>query len=475
MAVTGSTSTASTAVKNMAYQLMAADRVPLQRLQAQKTDIDSRTRGYQGLGSKLSSLLTLARSFAATGSQNPLQASTVTNGDSAAFTVKLNGTAQSGSHTVEVLQTASRHAIASVAVDVAGAPTEDSAGRSATETGRASFRITTAETTMEYSVDLAAGVTSGQAMEAIVRAVNAAQGPVTAGVVALGDGRSRMVLQSATTGEAARITAVEDLEGTWMADLQLAGLEGSDPLGSTVQSATDARLRIDGIEVTAPENTVRDVLPGVTLELHSVSAPVAVQVEPDADAVVKKVQEFVTQYNAAIDEVRRLTQPADESGLNRGIFTSDNSVSRLRTTLRDTVALPAAAGNSLRTLSELGLTTDRQGRLQLADETKLRTVLDADPQGVNALWTGTGGVATRLVKLLEGYGPNGATYTRQIAAWRTQGRTLDSRIARENTTLARREAALIEQLAQMQSTVASLNAQQTYLADLLASSDALFA
>ena len=44
---------------------MATDRIPLQRLQTQKSDLDTRTKEYQALGSKLSSLLTLARSFAA--------------------------------------------------------------------------------------------------------------------------------------------------------------------------------------------------------------------------------------------------------------------------------------------------------------------------------------------------------------------------------------------------------------------------
>jgi flagellar hook-associated protein 2 len=474
MAVTGATSTASQAVQNTAYQLMATDRIPLQRLQAQKAELDSRTKGYQGLGSKLSSLLTLARSFATTGSANPLQAVTVTNGDSAAFTVKSDGTAEAGSHTVEVLQTASRHAIASVPIEVDSAVTGGTAGRSAAEAGGTRFRISTATTSMEYSVDLTPGATQGEAMDAIARAINAAEGPVTAGVIALGDGRSRLVLQSASTGEAARITAVEDLEGAWMANLQLAGQEGSDPLSSTVQTATDARLRIDGIEVTAPENTVRTALPGVTIELHAVSSPVAVQVEPDAAAVAKSVQDFVTQYNAAMDEVRRLTQPADNSGQNRGLFTSDAAVSRLRTALRDAVALPMPAGNSIRTLSELGLTTDRQGHLQV-DDTKLRTAVETDPRGVNALWTGAGGVASRFVKLLEGYGPNGTTYTRQLDAWRSQGKTLDTRIARENTTLARRETTLIDQLAKMQSTVASLAAQQNYLGSLLASSDKLFA
>jgi flagellar hook-associated protein 2 len=476
MALTSATNTASAAIQNAVYQLMATDRVPLQRLQTQKSDLAARTKDFQALGSRLSSLLTLARSLAATGSQNPLGSITATGGDPAAFTVTTDGTAQRGSHTVEVLQIATRHAIASVPVD-STTPAAGRAKAAATgEAGQARFRVTAGDVVQEYSVDLPVGATSGQALEVIAQAVNDARGPVTAGVIAQGNDRSRLVFQSTITGAAARITAVEDLEGSWMADLGLGGQEAEGTsLASTVQPAADARLRVDGVEVAAPENTVRNLLSGVTLELHSVSTAVAVRVQQDTDTVVKQVQSFIEQYNAAVAQVRTLTQGADETGSNRGRFAGDGTVSRLRTALRDAVALPVTPEDSLRSLADIGVTTDRSGHLVLSDENKLRGVLETDAQGVENLFTGTGGVATRLAKLLDGYGPTGTTYTRQIESWRTQGRTLESRIARENTRLARRQEALTAQLAQMQATVDSLTAQQTYLTGLLASSDSLFA
>jgi flagellar hook-associated protein 2 len=476
MALTSATNTASTAIQNQVYALMANDRIPLQRLQTQKSDLATRTQQFQALGSKLSSLLTLARTLSATGSTNPLRSITVTGGDPAAFTVTTDGSAQRGSHTVEVAQIATRHAIASVPIDSTAPDAGSQKSAADGGAGHASFRVTAGGTVQEYSVDFPAGATTGEAMAAIAAAVNVAQGPVTAGVLDQGNGRLRLVIQSATTGAAARITAVEDVEGSWMADLGLVGQEqGDSALASTVQTAADARLRVDGVEVVTPENAVRNLLPGVSLELHSVSPAVAVSVEQDADAVVKQVQGFIDKYNAAVDQVRTLTQGADETGANRGIFTSDPMVSRLRTALRDAVALPVSPENSVRSLADVGVTTDRSGHLSLADEGKLRSVIDTDAQGVESLFTGSGGVANRLAKLLDGYGPTGTTYTRQLESWRTQGRSLDSRIARENTTLARRQAALTAQLAQMQATVASLTSQQNYLTGLLASGDNLFA
>ena len=476
MALTSTTSTASAAVQAAVTQLMVADRIPLQGLQTQKTDLATRTTEYQGLGSKLSSLLTLTRSFAATGSQNPLRSITATGGDPTAFTVTTDGTAQRGSHTVEVLQIATRHAIASVPVEVDAQAGGTDKAAAANEAGQVRFRVTAGGTVQEYAINLPAGATSGEAMDAIAQAVNVAGGPVTAGVVAQGSGRSRLVLQSATTGEAARITVVEDLEGTWMADLGLAGVEESDtPLASTVQSAADARLRMDGVEVSAPENKIRNLLPGVTLDLHSTSSQVAVRVEQNADTVVTQMQAFISQYNVAVDEVRTLTQAADNTGKNRGLFAGDSAVSRLRSALRDAVALPVSSGTSLRSLADLGVTTDRTGHLVMSDESKLRDVLDTNPQGVETLWAGTGGVATRLAGVLAGYSPTGATYTRQIESWRSQSRLLDQRITQENAKLARRQTVLTNQVAQLQATQDSLKLQQTYMGTILASGDSLFA
>jgi flagellar hook-associated protein 2 len=475
MAYTSSASTASTAIRNQVYQLMANDRIPLQRLQNQKTDLASRQKQYQGLGSKLSSLLTLTRSFASSGSQNPLRAITVTGGDPAAFTVTTDGTAELGSHTIEVQEVARRHVIASVSTDSKSkADAVGAKGKNGSD-GGLQFRITAGGTSQTYSVDVAAGATTGEVMAAIAQAVNSQNGSVTAAVVAEGNGRSRLTLQSAETGQDARITAVEDLEGTWMAELGLAGSEdeAGAPLSSTVQSAVDARVRVDGVDVVSPGNTVTNLLPGISVELHAVSASVSVRVEQDADSIVKQLQSFITEYNSAVDEVRSLTQAADENGDNRGLFTGDASVSRLRTALRSAVALPISTEGLLKDLSAIGLTTDRSGHLELGDEEKLRSAIDADPKGVQALWTGTEGVAGRLAKLLDGFGPTGASYTRQIRSWTVQSRQLDDRITRENARLLRREQALTEQLAQMQATVASLTSQQTYLSSLLASGEAV--
>jgi flagellar hook-associated protein 2 len=474
MATTGATSTASSNIQTMVYQLMTNDRIPLQGMQTQKSELQARSRQFQALGSKLSSLLTLTRSFAATGPANPLRTNSVSGGDTNAFAVTATGTAEPGSHSVEVMRLASRHSIASGSVETAilaaeSGPTDGSGGASGGGF-QARFRITAGGTSQVYSINVAAGATQGDVLSEIARAVNSVHGPVTAGVFAQGGGRSRLVLQSAGTGAAGQITAVEDLEGSWMQGLGLTGSSGQEAgVGGTVQAGVDAWLRVDGVDLYLPENTVREAIPGLTLQLRTTTAtPVTFSVERDADRAVTQMQAFITQYNAAVDEVRTLTQAADSTGSNRGLFTGDSNVTRLRTTLREAVAQAVPAGNSIRTLSALGVTTDREGHLQLSDEKKLRAAFDADPQGVEALFNGDGGVAARLAKALEGYGPSGTAYTSQLTSYSGRVKSLDARMARETANLARREKDLTAQLSQMQATVASLSQQQQYLSSLLA-------
>ncbi len=477
MALTATTTTASTAVQTAVYQAMATDRVPLQRLQAQKSELANRTSSYTALAAKLSSLLTLTRNYASAGSENPLRSITTSGGSPSTFTVTTDGTAAKGTHTVEVMSIATRHAVASSAAksNKQAAPGGFVSKAETAEPVR--FRLTAGDVSQEYALTLDRGLTNAEVMQRIAQVINeTTDGPVTATVVERGSGNSRLVLQSVSTGEAARITGVEDIEGNWLADLGLAGVEeNGEPLAATVQAAADAWFRLDGIEITSAHNTVSNLVKGITLELHGPSSTVSVRVQPDTDSVVSDVEKFISQFNAAVDEVRTLTQAADSTGSNRGVFTSDPSVTRLRVSLREAVSRQVDATGSPRSLAEMGLTTDRDGHLELSDVEAFRAALESNPEGVEKLWTGSSGVATRLVNVLRAYATTGTTYTSQLKNLRAQTKSLDDRIERENTRLSRRQEVLTKQIADLQATTTALNLQKTYLNAILASGESLYA
>jgi flagellar hook-associated protein 2 len=256
-----------------------------------------------------------------------------------------------------------------------------------------------------------------------------------------------------------------------MAELGLVPDGGKDgSFSSTVQAASDAILSVNGIEVRSASNRLDDVLPGLTLNLKATGTQI-LEVQRDQDASVKQIQDFIAEFNKTVDEVRNQTRAADSDGSNRGPLSGELIFTRLRTALRDTIDRAVSGAGSLSRISQLGITFDREGHLDMGDGQKLRDALASGPAGVQALFQGAG---QRLADLLNAYSKAGGILAHQEESTRSRIRALDTRIDQTNQNLARRQDELTRQLAQLQSGIGILTDQQKYLSGILTSSDYLF-
>jgi flagellar hook-associated protein 2 len=166
-----------------------------------------------------------------------------------------------------------------------------------------------------------------------------------------------------------------------------------------------------------------------------------------------------------LDEVRKQTQAADSTtGQARGALAGDTSFSRLRSGIRDAATKPVTGlSDSLNQLTEIGLTVDQQGHLSDGDGKSLRAALESSPEGVDALFRGVSG---RLVTLLNAYSRAGGILAQDEQSIQTQMRHLTSRISDTNKTLTARQTTLMNQMAQLSSTVDLLNTQKQWLDSL---------
>jgi flagellar hook-associated protein 2 len=459
----------------MVDSLMASDRQPLDRLNSQKSDLQSRLDIYNTLGTRFSSLLTAARSLASSGSSNPLAGMTVAGGDPSVLEATADASAQTGLYTVEISKLATRQTLASKPFDggAAAGIGGDGNGKGSTggRTADVAFRIVVAGAPLEIRTTLPAGATMAEVIDRIASAINAAGGAVSASVLQVGNGQERLLLQAKDAGAAAAVTSIEDLDGDWMAELGLVPDGGKDgSFSSTVQAASDAILSVNGIEVRSASNRLDDVLPGLTLNLKATGTQI-LEVQRDQDASVKQIQDFIAEFNKTVDEVRNQTRAADSDGSNRGPLSGELIFTRLRTALRDTIDRAVSGAGSLSRISQLGITFDREGHLDMGDGQKLRDALASGPAGVQALFQGAG---QRLADLLNAYSKAGGILAHQEESTRSRIRALDTRIDQTNQNLARRQDELTRQLAQLQSGIGILTDQQKYLSGILTSSDYLF-
>ena len=472
----GVASTASSTIVALAQNMMQSELKPLQSMQTQKSALETKSKTYRDLGTKLSDLRRVALSFTSNASTNPLRTVKVIGSDDATVGVTVGVGATPGAHSIRVDQVASRHSVASNELSDDETTLSD---RGLLSSGELRFSLTVNGEATEVTVSVSEGQTNRDVLRDIAQAVIDLDPSVSASVVQTSPGKSRLLFQAADSGLDARLTAIADTSGTIMHELGLAGIEvGDQPIPATVQSASDAIVQLDGLTVRSASNELVGVVPGVTLTLHAPSTESrSFRVDRDISTIVQNVKDFITKYNSTLSSVRDLTKPSDSTGANRGALTGEVAIQRLRADLRRAVTAPVTGTQdpNLDTLARIGIVADREGQLSVSDQSALEKALADNPEAVESLMGGTDGVAQRLATLLDRYSKTGGVITTQQTSITTRLTTLGTRIRKENESLAKRQSDLVDRLSQIQSAVGALTQQQSALETLFAATDSLLA
>ncbi len=225
----------------------------------------------------------------------------------------------------------------------------------------------------DLAIDLAT-----DSLQDIVRQINDTVTGVTASIETVENesGQNTYVLQ--ITGDAAQPTLVED--GNVLVTLGVLTKDAAHQL----QSAQNATLSVDGVSVSRATNSVDDMIDGVTLDLMEANASktITITVQQDANATYQSISQFVSSYNAIIDNLNA-GQSYDADTSTGGTYFGDPAVRLLEDGLHSAVMnVVDALGTGMTLPSQIGLSTDTDGHL----------VLDADVFE-NALWENSAGVA----------------------------------------------------------------------------------
>lgn len=212
----------------------------------------------------------------------------------------------------------------------------------------------------------------GSTLTDVAEALNLLEG-VSARVIDSGDGTFSLGVTS-DTGTANALRFSVDAA----ADPRLAALDFSaDPTGVQVQTAGNAELSLNGIPVTRASNTVTDLLPGVDLTLTApTTTPVTITATPDTEGSLEVMQSFVDMINATRTLFRDLTARGFGNADSAGDLAGDTLTESLMLGMENVLA--RGFGNTNTHLADIGVMTERDGRLSL-DETKFTAALNANP------------------------------------------------------------------------------------------------
>ena len=461
-------------VNSIVSQLVAIEKQPLKMLALKATNVQAQISAFGQVQSQFAALTDVATriSVAAVWASRTAVSS---NTSSATITAAATATATSFSLDVDAL--AQSQSVSSAALTPGTMP---GAGTLTLQLGTWSGGGAAFTAGAAPSVNVM--VLATDTTSAIATKINAANTGIVASV--FNDGTNeRLMLQSKSTGAVSgfRLQSADPALAGLVFDPQLKPGAGMASAGIPVQYGLDAKARINGMAVTSPTNTLKDNLPGVTLQLVKVTttayglpgevkAPVTMSISEDVTPAVKNVSDFVTAYNTLNKSLTDLTKYV-ASTRTAGLFQGDSSVVGLQNILRNMLGSSSMGASSQR-LSDVGLELQRDGSLTI-NTAKLSTAAN-NGTTLQQLFTAnnsnplTNGFAIKLRDLGRNVAISGGSVYSKAAALQ---KTLDTNTTAQTKVNDRAtlfEARLRKQYSVLDAQMGKLNSLNAYVTQQVA-------
>lgn len=311
-----------------------------------------RKSGMEAIESILKKLKEAVTTLSSSGSAVPMG---VTGNATDKFNITASNYADAGTYSIKTIQLAQTDRYAAGAVDsmdsLIGANDGDT------------FKFTVGG--KEVSVDVSSGTTLRDLMEGINEASG---GKANATVINDGTGY-RLVVESGSSGA----ENVIEFDAGNSTNLNF----------SQIQSGQDAKVMLNGIEVTSSSNTFENVINGVTFTATEESdTTYSFTVARDTSATAKNLEAFVAAYNNAIDQLNDVSKYNSEDQTS-SILTGDGTINNLRYQLGSMIATTYGSG-TFTSLADIGVELDRDGKLSFNSAT-FSAAVAKDPDSVTSL------------------------------------------------------------------------------------------
>ena len=377
-------------VKALAESLVEAERAPRkERIDERITKSEAKISGYAAVNYALSTLKT---AFQKLNDASDFSAVSVNNSQTSIFSAKADSLASAGRYSVEVTQLASAQTTTSNTT-YAAIDTELNSGTAFT----LNLSINSATAT-EIDVDTATPT-------GIVDAINDADLGVTAELIQTDDDEYTIVLTGAQGSDQSFTLTSEDTNGDAVTNVVF---------GTRLQTAADAIVEINGLEITRSSNTISDVIDGVTFELYDTNtdSPATLSLLQNTSSIKESIQNLVTAYNDFNDTMTILLDRQSEVEQYGGALAGDTLAASIRTRIRSLITDDSTTpGTDIEAARDVGISFDRDGKMTL-DETTLDealsdsladvvTMFTADSDDKSLYSTADAGLAGDLVREID--------------------------------------------------------------------------
>ena len=257
-------------------------------------------------------------------------------------------------------------------------------------------------------------------------------------------------------------------------DLVLQSLGVLTDLGgykNEMQSAANATFRVNNLLVERSKNTgLTDVISGVTLNLASDAQGKSATMMITGDTTPQKnvLNDFMTKFNAATSYIgQKVSVTKNPDGTyTRGSLSADQAIASFRHDLYRIAGGRVTNGGIYKNLAEIGISINDSMSISISDSSKLEKALASNPNDVKFLLDSA---MKSLQSKISSYSGTKSYVEQAIKSADDQAKTMEALIKSMNTRLDMRQQNLINQFAEAQGQIQSMQYERQTLTSLYGS------
>ena len=169
-----------------------------------------------------------------------------------------------------------------------------------------------------------------------------------------------------------------------------------DLFDAEIQSAQDALININGINLVKSSNVVDDVFSGLTINLQDANPDktININITEKAGDITAAMNGFVESYNSAMSLIHAQSKFNPDEDTDAPLLMGDATVRQIQSSLQRYVTgrISILNGDTLSSLTDIGVSTDSKTGQLVFDSSKLSKALTDDPNAVRRLLSRFGDV-----------------------------------------------------------------------------------
>lgn len=241
------------------------------------------------------------------------------------------------------------------------------------------------------------------------------------------------------------------------------------------REAHDAKVKLDGFEIEAPENKIKELIPGLTIDLKKAKPgeEFTINITEDIDAIGVKVSDLVTKLNAVLKFIKDQNSIDDKTDTSRTLG-GDIMLQSLQGRIHAAVFKDVITDTGLHRVGELGLSFNREGTLDF-DQKKFQALIGSNYNLAAQILTGT---FTEEGEKTEGFMdnlnttigtalrvPDGLIQSRKKSL-QSNIDQIDRRISQKQKYLEEKEKNLKDKFSRLEGTISKIKSQGAGVANL---------